>query len=349
MGGQQRSAVLLFLCMALLLGAGAGCVSTTPPPPTRPGALPPPTRPTPPMPEALPPTQTDPAPRPAAISDLELWAIQINLDARHFSPGGIDGKWGTKSRKALAAWQRHQDMPATGEIGRYELEQLGRTNDLFTTIRVMEQDFQKLTPYPASWVARSQQSAMGYETIEEMMAERHHLYRKGLRALNPDVKWPNPPVGTDIRVPKVAKRRLPKLSRLEISLSEKTVAAFDENGKLAAQFPCSIAASKAKRPTGALHVTVWAENPEYTFDPDLFADDPNAAGIHRRLVIPPGPNNPVGVAWIGLDLPGYGIHGTPAPESISHTESHGCFRLTNWDATKLVHAVREGLPVWVQP
>ncbi len=96
-------------------------------------------------------------------------------------------------------------------------------------------------------------------------------------------------------------------------------------------------------------MAVWAENPEYTFDPDLFAEDPEAAAIGRRLRIPPGPNNPVGVAWIGLDRPGYGIHGTPEPENVSRTESHGCFRLTNWDARKLVHAVRKGLPVAVLP
>ena len=96
-------------------------------------------------------------------------------------------------------------------------------------------------------------------------------------------------------------------------------------------------------------MAVWAENPDYTFDPDLFAEDPEAVAIGKKLRIPPGPNNPVGLAWIGLDRPGYGIHGTPAPEDISTTESHGCLRLTNWDALKLVHAVRQDLPVVVLP
>jgi len=145
-------------------------------------------------------------------------------------------------------------------------------------------------------------------------------------------------------------RDSPPLSRLEIRLADHTLRAYAKDGTLAAQFPCSIAADKAKRPVDrTLHVRVWAENPEYTFDPALYADDPAAAAIGKRLRIPPGPNNPVGLAWIGLDLPGYGIHGTPAPEDITKTESHGCFRLTNWDALRLVHAVHKDLPVKILP
>jgi lipoprotein-anchoring transpeptidase ErfK/SrfK len=226
---------------------------------------------------------------------------------------------------------------------------LGDTNRLYTTATVTASDHAALTPYPSSWEARSRQSAMGYETIEEMMAERYHLYQAALRRINPSVQWPNPPERTILTVPNLNAKRLPKLSKLTISLSEKTLQAFNANGQLVAHFPCSIAADKAKRPSGTLFVVVWAENPDYTFDPKLFADDPNAAHINRKLRIPPGPNNPVGVAWIGLDLPGYGIHGTPAPESISHTESHGCFRLTNWDAKKLVRAIYKNLPVEILP
>jgi lipoprotein-anchoring transpeptidase ErfK/SrfK len=148
----------------------------------------------------------------------------------------------------------------------------------------------------------------------------------------------------------VKSKDLPPLSRIEIRLEQKTLRAYDADGRLAAQFPCSIAADKTKRPVGeTLRVVVWASHPEYTFDPELFAEDPAAVAIGKKLRIPPGPNNPVGLAWIGLDRPGYGIHGTPSPEDISKTESHGCFRMTNWDALKLVHAVRADLPVVVLP
>ena len=98
-----------------------------------------------------------------------------------------------------------------------------------------------------------------------------------------------------------------------------------------------------------LRVTVAIPNPDYTFDPALFPESTEARGLDRKLSIPPGPNNPVGVAWIGLDLPGYGIHGTPNPEHVGRTESHGCFRLANWDARTLLSLVWVGMPVTVEP
>jgi lipoprotein-anchoring transpeptidase ErfK/SrfK len=92
-----------------------------------------------------------------------------------------------------------------------------------------------------------------------------------------------------------------------------------------------------------------APDPNYTFDPSLFPESAEARRLSTRLVLPPGPNNPVGVAWVGLDKPGYGIHGTPIPEQVGRTESHGCFRLTNWNAERLLQMVWVGLPVQVTP
>jgi len=241
-------------------------------------------------------------------------------------------------------------MPCTGQLDGSIIARLGNTNDILTTYTVTRADHASLTEHPSSWMTRSQMERMGHVTIEELVAEKFHLYRATLRRLNPNAPWPNPPAGIMLTVPNVKSRALPPLSKLEIRLGEKTLRAYDNEGHLVAQFPCSIAASKAKRPEGeTLRVVLWAENPDYTFDPDLFAENPEAAAIGKRLRIPPGPNNPVGVAWIGLDRPGYGIHGTPSPEEISHTESHGCFRLTNWDAFKLVRAVRTDLPVIILP
>lgn len=277
-------------------------------------------------------------------------AIQTRLDRDNCSPGGIDGRWGTKSRNALIAWQLKHDQPPTGEINADILQRLGATNDLMTTCMVTAADHAALTPTPTSWLERSRMERLGFATIEEKMAETYHLYRAALRELNPRAPWPNPPPGIHLVVPNVRARPLPALSRIDIHVSKKYLRAYDSEGRLAAHFPCSIAADPRKRPVGdTLHVTVWAENPDYTFDPELFANDPESATIGKRLRIPPGPNNPVGVAWIGLDRPGFGIHGSPSPEEISRTESLGCFRLTNWDAAKLVRAVHAGLPVRVLP
>jgi lipoprotein-anchoring transpeptidase ErfK/SrfK len=138
-------------------------------------------------------------------------------------------------------------------------------------------------------------------------------------------------------------------ANLHISLSENTLEARDEAGNLIAHFPVSIARLAEKRPEGELHVTVVIANPDYTFDPDVFPESAEAREIGHKLVLPPGPNNPVGVAWIGLDRPGYGIHGTPTPEQVGRTESHGCFRLANWDARTLLEIAYVGLPVIVDP
>ncbi len=132
-----------------------------------------------------------------------------------------------------------------------------------------------------------------------------------------------------------------------IHLAAKTLEAFDARTNLLAHFPCSIARHVEKRPVGLLHVVVVAPNPNYTFDPDVFPESAEAKQLKRKLVLPPGPNNPVGVAWIGLDRPGYGMHGTPRPEEVGRTESHGCFRLANWNAEYLVRIIRVGTPVYV--
>jgi len=347
---RRRAGLAAPLVVFLLAGCVRLPVETKPTPPPPPLPQPPPVaKPLPPHP-VIPPAPPAVPPAKPEMSFAVLFAVQTRLDGDNCSPGGIDGRWGSKSKKALAAWQRMNGRSATGHLDESVLTALGDANGVHSTYFVSAQDHAALTPYPSSWLARSAQARMGYASIEELVAERHHLYRATLRQLNPAAAWPNPPPGTILVVPVLASKPLPTLSRIEIRLEQKTLRAYGTNGQLVAHFPCSIAADKAKRPAGeTLRVALWAVEPDYTFDPALFAEDPQAAAIGRKLRIPPGPNNPVGLAWIGLDRPGYGIHGSPAPEDISKTESHGCFRLTNWDALKLVRAVRKNLPFVVLP
>jgi len=272
--------------------------------------------------------------------------VQAFLDRRNLSCGSIDGVLGSRTRAALKAWQTTQGGPATGEMDQGIVQAAAGMPDAFATREVTEQEHAALTIVPDSWVAKSRRPRLGYQTILETVAEQSHASEGAIRRLNPGVEWPDPPAGTRLVAPNPRPAiRAAKAARLTIQIRRKTILAYDAAGGLMGLFPCSIAQKVEKIPTGELRVANCAANPDYTFDPALFVEDPEARTIAGKLRIPPGPNNPVGVAWIGLSLPGYGMHGTPKPEDIGKTESHGCFRLANWNAAKLLRMVWIGLPV----
>jgi len=283
---------------------------------------------------------------PVAMSEDYL-RLQTMLDRQNFSPGCLDGRTGTQSRLALRAWQKAKGWPVTGEPDERVWAQVPSAAESFMAHTVSVADYEGLAPLPKTWRTKAAAASLAHVTIEERLAELYHLTRRTLKELNPAAGWPSPAVGTVLRVPKV--RPYPKdlVARLEIHLGQKYIQGFGYDGTLVVHFPCSIARDKAKRPVGELHVANAAENPNYTFKPELFAEDAESTTISGNLLIPPGPNNPVGVAWLSLDRPGYGIHGTPNPEDIGRTESHGCFRLANWNARKLVGMVTIGIPVTV--
>ena len=279
-----------------------------------------------------------------------LFEAQIALARQVISPGAIDGAIGSQTRAAIAAFQRLQNLPATFTPDTNTLSRLTLDAPLLADYTVTTNDLARLQPVGKTWLAKSQQSALEYETILELVAEKAHSYQSLVRKLNPDVNWDDVRAGTVLKITDVIYPEPPdKAARVVIHLSEKFLEAFGTDSNLLAHFPCSIAAKVEKRPVGELHVAVVAPNPNYTFDPGIFSESPEAQAIGHRLVLPPGPNNPVGVAWIGLDKPGYGMHGTPSPEQIGRTESHGCFRLANWDAEYLVKLVWIGMPVDVVP
>jgi lipoprotein-anchoring transpeptidase ErfK/SrfK len=192
--------------------------------------------------------------------------------------------------------------------------------------------------------------ALDYESILELVGEKNQAHTNLIRTLNPQINWSTVRANTPVKVPYVT-RALPKgkAAFIRIQLAAKTLEAFDAATNLLAHFPCSIAQKVEKRPVGELRVVTGAPNPNYTFNPEVFPESEEAQRIGRKLNIPPGPNNPVGTAWISLDKPGYGIHGTPLPEKVGRTESHGCFRLANWNAEYLLRLAWPGLPVYVEP
>jgi lipoprotein-anchoring transpeptidase ErfK/SrfK len=292
------------------------------------------------------PAATDSYPRPAR-SWLEA---QIVLSRHDFSSGAIDGVGGAQSGAALRAFQESADLPITGALDPDTLEQLVLKSPPVAPLTISVADLGRLQPLSPTWLGKSQQTALEYQTILELVAERTHASQALIRRLNPEVDWTKILPGQVVQAPSVTPDSPRKAAAsVRILLSARVLEVMDADGKVIAHFPVSIAQHVDKRPVGLLHVTDVIPNPDYTFDPDVFPESPEARELGRKLILPPGPRNPVGVAWIGLDRTGYGIHGTPAPEKVGRTESHGCFRLANWDALTMLDFAQAGLPVNVEP
>ena len=276
--------------------------------------------------------------------------IQIALARTVFSPGSIDGVGGSQTRAALMAFQRSRSLAATGETDAATRAALSLNTPTHTVFVVTSNDLARLQPVSKSWLGKSQQTALDYETILELVAETSHASPTYIRKLNPGVNWTNVTVGDEIKVPTVDyPEPKARAAFIVISLEARRLQAFDADTNVIAHFPVSIAAKFEKRPVGELHVRAVAPNPDYTFNPEVFPESEEARRMNGKLILPPGPNNPVGTAWISLDRPGYGIHGTPSPEQVGRTESHGCFRLANWNAAHLIKLVWIGMPVRVEP
>jgi lipoprotein-anchoring transpeptidase ErfK/SrfK len=295
-----------------------------------------------------PPVVTEPEfdPRP-----VENWIeAQVELHRRGFSCGSIDGVRGAQSAAALAAFQQFAGLKPTGDLDQPTREALLLTSPALETHVLTIFDLGRVAPLPDTWVGKSQVESLKYGSVLELMAEVFRASPRFLQRLNPNLNWDDLLPGAPIVVPAVGAIALEgRAARIHVRLAERILQVHDTEGRTIAHFPVSIAKHVDKRPVGELHVTVTVMDPNYTFDPANFPENEEARTLTSKLIIPPGPNNPVGVVWIGLDRPGYGIHGTPDPEKVGRTESHGCFRLANWDALILHDLAWVGLPVVVEP
>lgn len=303
--------------------------------------------------EVAAPAEAEPSP---AAPETELPAVtnwleaQVELARRGFSSGSIDGVRGPQSTAALTAFQRNEGLAETGELDPATRAVLLLTAPALTEHTFTDEELAALQPVPDTWLGKSEQTVLAHATAIEFIGERYRASPKFLTRLNPQVNWETITPGTTVQVPALSEYIPPtKAALLHVRLGEHVLEATDETGRIIAHFPVSIARDVEKRPVGELRVKVIIPNPNYTFDPAVFTESAEAQELGRKLIIPPGPNNPVGLAWIGLDRPGYGIHGTPEPEKVGRTESHGCFRLANWDALTLLKVATVGLPVLVEP
>jgi lipoprotein-anchoring transpeptidase ErfK/SrfK len=276
-------------------------------------------------------------------SKAEITALQVFLDREGFSPGVIDGRMGSNVTKAIEAWQQ-----ATGETldpNNTEdiLERLRFNGGLpITTYTITAAD--AAGPYvaaiPEDYAHKAQLPHLSFTSTPEMLGEKFHMDENYLRELNPGVDFSIP--GTTIKVINPGPNKTGKVARIIADKGRKQVLAYDEAGNLIAAYPATIGSADTPSPSGTVTVQRIAFNPGYTYNPKInFQQGAN----DKILQLQPGPNGPVGTVWVALSKPTYGIHGTPDPSKIGKTQSHGCVRLTNWDATELAKMVSPGVTV----
>jgi lipoprotein-anchoring transpeptidase ErfK/SrfK len=267
--------------------------------------------------------------------------LQVLLDRAHFSPGEIDGKFGENAKKALRAYEEAQQLPSSDEVGADVWTKLASDDrSVITNYTISDKDVAGpfLHKLPAKMEDMKDIPKLSYTSAREGLAEKFHMSEDLLSALNPGRHFDR--AEETIAVIDTGADQSPeKAAKVEVDKNRQTVKLFDKSNALIGFYPATVGSEEKPSPTGTLKVTEIDRNPTYRYNPAY-----HFKGVHSRkpFTIRPGPNNPVGTMWINLSGEGYGIHGTPFPGKVSKSESHGCVRLTNWDAERVAERVSKG-------
>ena len=264
------------------------------------------------------------------------------LDRSRHSPGVIDGYTGGNTSRAIRYYRKANGLPEGTQIDDQLIRSLSSKfgTEVFRTYTITDGDLADgFTDIPSGFAELSELDRLGYKSAREMFAERFHMDEKFLAAINPGVDFAA--VGTTINIVAHGDESLnASIARIEVRKGDNSVVALDEGGSIVASYPATIGSGEFPSPSGKMKVNAVAAEPTYYFDPD-----DQKWGPDKRLEIAAGPNNPIGGTWIDLGKEGYGIHGSPDPQKVAKRASHGCVRLTNWDAEELARAVETGTPV----
>ena len=277
-------------------------------------------------------------------ADPRIARLQVLLDRANVSPGVIDGRSGRNLQKAVAALQNMYGLPSTGRLGRDVDDLLAPfgAKPVFVPYVITAEDVAGpfVPVIPKDYGEMAKLDRLAYRGPAEALAERFHMDEGFLRRLNPGEDFSQ--VGTVILVADPGPNASAKVAHLVADQKERQLIGYDADWNVVVAYPATIGSTDMPSPSGRHAVKAIAVDPVYWYRPQVNFKQGNNT---KPLKLAPGPNNPVGAVWIGLDKPTYGIHGTPEPSKIDKTNSHGCLRLTNWDARELAHLVRPGVDV----
>lgn len=277
---------------------------------------------------------------PPRLPDPAIVRLQILLDQAGASPGVIDGFDGDNVRKAIIAAEAMNGLPVDGQLDPELLARLETGQPVVGHYVITADDVSAIVaPIPDDYAEKAQRDFLGYTSVEEELAERFHMDIDLLKALNPAAVFAE---GSEVLVAAYGPDREGEVARIEADKTLRQVRAYGADGTLIAAYPATIGSEENPSPSGTHIVEGVAPMPNYTYNPKINFQQ---GGNTEVLTIPPGPNGPVGSMWIDLSEPTFGIHGTPEPSLIDKTGSHGCVRLTNWDAQELSTMVKPGIEV----
>lgn len=278
--------------------------------------------------------------KPSPDPDPAIVRLQVLLDRAGSSPGVIDGLYGENVGKAVAGFEAMNKLPADGKLDPEVISRLEAGPPIVESYVITKDDAAGLVDrIPQDYGEKAKMASMGYTSVEEKLSERFHMDIDLMKALNPGADFAP---GKSIQVVATGSPREGKVKRIEVNGKTGQVLAYDARGFLLAAYPATVGSEDNPSPSGTHKVKGVARMPVYRYDPKVnFKQGKN----NKVLTIPKGPNGPVGSIWIDLTEPTYGIHGTPDPELIDKVGSHGCVRLTNWDAEELGGMVKPGVMV----